>query len=82
MLKATQNNSHKFHSEPPYSQGSGVWGYDGFYPGPTFVSRYGEPILMRIINELFFDENGNRRAPSLSLPGNFGKPQRSYGTVL
>ena len=29
-----------------------AWGYDGRYPGPTFHSRYGEPAIVRLVNEL------------------------------
>ena len=31
---------------------STLWGYNGFSPGPTFRSRYGEPIVVRIHNNL------------------------------
>ncbi len=58
-------------------KGTVVWGYDGMYPGPTFVSHYGQPVLVRIINEIFFDENGNRRTPAKKMPGNFGNAQIS-----
>jgi FtsP/CotA-like multicopper oxidase with cupredoxin domain len=40
---------HSFHRELPTQE---VWGYDGMLPGPTFVARYGEPIMVRIHNEL------------------------------
>lgn len=29
-----------------------IWGYDGLTPGPTIHARYGEPILVRQINDL------------------------------
>ena len=41
--------SHSFHPELPTQT---VWGYDGMLPGPTFAARYGEPVLVRIFNEL------------------------------
>jgi FtsP/CotA-like multicopper oxidase with cupredoxin domain len=41
--------SHSFHPELPTQK---VWGYDGMLPGPTFQARYGEPIMVRIHNEL------------------------------
>jgi FtsP/CotA-like multicopper oxidase with cupredoxin domain len=63
---------HVFHPDDPYKKGSTVWGYDGIFPGPTFMSRYGEPILVRIINGLFFDENANPTTPGRSIPGGFG----------
>ena len=40
---------HLFHPQLPTQN---IWGYDGIYPGPTFVARYGEPILVRIYNNL------------------------------
>ncbi len=67
---------HVFHNKPPYAAGSVIWGYDGMYPGPTFKSRHGQPILVRIINELFFDENGDPRPPR-EIPGGFGDPRIS-----
>src|SRR5262249_11899642 len=29
-----------------------LWGFDGIVPGPTYVARYGEPILVRNFNDL------------------------------
>src|SRR3989441_477590 len=29
-----------------------MWGFDGIVPGPTYVARYGEPILVRNFNQL------------------------------
>lgn len=75
VLKVTENR-HTFHTEPPYDKGSVIWGYDGMYPGPTFRSRHREPILVRIINELFFDEEGVPRPPR-EIPGGFGDPRIS-----
>ena len=40
---------HSFHPQLPTQK---VWGYDGILPGPTFVAKYGEPIVVRIFNEL------------------------------
>jgi FtsP/CotA-like multicopper oxidase with cupredoxin domain len=40
---------HSFHPELPTQP---IWGYDGILPGPTFQARYGEPITVRIHNEL------------------------------
>jgi FtsP/CotA-like multicopper oxidase with cupredoxin domain len=40
---------HTFHQELPPST---IWGYDGIFPGPTFDARYGEPLLVRVHNEL------------------------------
>jgi FtsP/CotA-like multicopper oxidase with cupredoxin domain len=40
---------HSFHRELPPQP---IWGYDGTLPGPTFVARYNEPVIVRIFNEL------------------------------
>jgi FtsP/CotA-like multicopper oxidase with cupredoxin domain len=40
---------HSFHPELPTQK---IWGYDGIYPGPTFVARYNTPIIVRIYNDL------------------------------
>ncbi len=40
---------HSFHPHLPTQK---IWGYDGLLPGPTFVERYGVPIIVRIINKL------------------------------
>ena len=40
---------HSFHPELPTQT---MWGYDGMLPGPTFAARYGEPVLVRIVNDL------------------------------
>jgi FtsP/CotA-like multicopper oxidase with cupredoxin domain len=41
---------HLFH--PDLMTTSTLWGYNGFSPGPTFRSNYGEPIVVRIHNNL------------------------------
>ena len=46
---------HSFHPNLPTQP---IWGYDGILPGPTFVSRYGEPSIVRIQNELPPDTSG------------------------
>jgi FtsP/CotA-like multicopper oxidase with cupredoxin domain len=40
---------HTFHEELGPSL---IWGYDGIFPGPTFDARYGQPLLVRIHNQL------------------------------
>ena len=40
---------HSFHRELPTQP---IWGYDGTLPGPTFVARVGEPIVVRFYNDL------------------------------
>jgi FtsP/CotA-like multicopper oxidase with cupredoxin domain len=41
-----------FHPDPPYNAGSWGWGFDGMTPGPTYHARYGEPVLVRMYNNL------------------------------
>jgi FtsP/CotA-like multicopper oxidase with cupredoxin domain len=45
----TREGMHSFHPELPTQK---IWGYDGIYPGPTFVERYGVPAIVRIYNDL------------------------------
>src|SRR3954449_1265600 len=40
---------HTFHPDLPANT---VWGFDGVFPGPVFHARYGEPVLVRIHNDL------------------------------
>ena len=40
---------HSFHPELPVQK---IWGYDGTFPGPTFLARSGTPMLVRIYNDL------------------------------
>lgn len=35
-----------------------VWGFDGRSPGPTYVAKYGEPVLVRNFNDLPADNGG------------------------
>jgi FtsP/CotA-like multicopper oxidase with cupredoxin domain len=35
-----------------------LWGFDGIVPGPTYHVRYGEPILVRNVNDLPDDNGG------------------------
>ena len=44
-----REGQHSFHPQLPTQT---VWGYDGTYPGPTFVERYNTPIIVRIYNDL------------------------------
>lgn len=44
-----KKGSHSFHPHLPEQD---IWGFDGMLPGPTFVAWYGEPILVRIENDL------------------------------
>lgn len=48
--------AHEFHPDltrlQQPSRPDVMWAFDGIVPGPTFVARYGEPVLLRIRNEL------------------------------
>ena len=46
---------HSFHPELPLNT---VWGYDGIVPGPTYHATYGQPVLVRMHNELPPDHVG------------------------
>ena len=47
-----QEFSWVYHPDPPYGGGSLSWGFDGSTPGPTYHARYGEPVLVRRVNQL------------------------------
>src|SRR5262249_56196266 len=42
-----------------------LWTFDGFSPGPTFHAQYGQPILVRRVNNLP-NNNGGFGLPSVS----------------
>lgn len=51
----------QYHPQPPYDKGSWSWGFWGkntgnvlqpMTPGPTYHARYGEPVLVRRVNDL------------------------------
>jgi FtsP/CotA-like multicopper oxidase with cupredoxin domain len=42
----------EYHPDPPYNKGSGSWGFDNMTPGPTYWAKYGEPVLVRLYNDL------------------------------
>jgi FtsP/CotA-like multicopper oxidase with cupredoxin domain len=46
------------HSYHPHLPTQAIRGYDSIYPGPTIHARYGEPILVRIYNDLSPDSPG------------------------
>jgi FtsP/CotA-like multicopper oxidase with cupredoxin domain len=54
-IHVKEKKYHVFHPELPAQP---VWGYDGLYPGPTFVSRVGTPALVRIYNDLPANHTG------------------------
>src|SRR3989441_3286846 len=40
---------HSFH---PFLPKNKIWGFNGIFPGPTIVARYGEPVVVRFHNDL------------------------------
>jgi FtsP/CotA-like multicopper oxidase with cupredoxin domain len=54
---------HVFH--PDLGAPSTIWGFDGKYPGNTLDMKYGQPVLLRVYNQL----------PSLASHTGFGIPQ-------
>ncbi|MGA7218197.1 MAG: multicopper oxidase domain-containing protein [Candidatus Sulfotelmatobacter sp.] len=46
---SVQPTMHQFHPQIPSTY---CWGYNGIYPGPTFINVYGVPIVVRFINNL------------------------------
>ncbi|MDB5746969.1 MAG: hypothetical protein JWP72_1817 [Massilia sp.] len=86
-----REEDHSFHPNLP---GQRIWGYDGVTPGPTLVVRYGEPVLVRIENDLPDDHRGfgspeisthlhNGHTPSESdgFPGDYYSRDK-YGPTL
>jgi FtsP/CotA-like multicopper oxidase with cupredoxin domain len=57
-----QERRHSFH---PRLSDSTIWGFNGTFPGPTIHARYGEPVMLRIMNDL----------PSLADHRGFGLPE-------
>src|SRR2546425_3567549 len=45
-----------------------IWGYDGITPGPTYVGRYGRPMLVRNHNRLSTVNGGLWEPPPSSPP--------------
>lgn len=61
-LMQAKEGLHTFHPQLPASR---IWGFNGTFPGPTVHARYGEPVLLRIVNDL----------PPPSGPQPFGVPE-------
>jgi len=59
--------SHTYHS----SLGSTtVWGYDGIYPGPTFLATRGTPITVNVTNNITAGTHPFHAAFDSTIPGN------------
>jgi FtsP/CotA-like multicopper oxidase with cupredoxin domain len=52
---SVQPTMHQFHPQIPPTY---CWGYNGIYPGPTFLNVYGVPIVVRFFNNLPTDNIG------------------------
>ncbi|HEY6249238.1 MAG TPA: multicopper oxidase family protein [Candidatus Angelobacter sp.] len=50
-----QGAMHQFHPDIPPTY---IWGYNGIYPGPTFLNVYGVPIVVRFHNNLPVNHQG------------------------
>jgi FtsP/CotA-like multicopper oxidase with cupredoxin domain len=50
-----QPTLHQFHPQIPPTY---CWGYNGIYPGPTFLNVYGVPVVVRFRNNLPVNHNG------------------------
>jgi FtsP/CotA-like multicopper oxidase with cupredoxin domain len=48
-LAERQNNFFSWHPDLPKQP---IWGFNGMFPGPTFISRYHEPLQVRVHNQL------------------------------
>ena len=48
-LHVLQRTDYRYHSHLPLEK---VWTYNGCLPGPTFIARAGQPVTVRIRNEL------------------------------
>ena len=86
-----EEKDHEFHPELPTQK---IWGYDGILPGPCFVAKYGEAILVRIENALPPDHvgfgtpeisthlhNGHTPSESDGFPGDYYS-ERKCGSTL
>jgi FtsP/CotA-like multicopper oxidase with cupredoxin domain len=86
-----EEKDHEFHPELPRQK---IWGYDGITPGPTFVVKYGEPILVRIENALPRDHvgfgtpeisthlhNGHTPSESDGFPGDYYSEEKCGSTL-
>ena len=89
-IQRMQEGKWVYHSDPPYNQGA--WGYtmDGIVPGPTFITKYGEPLFVRRLNELppvgtgkvtwalpsfsIHTHNGHQASESDGFPSDFADP--------
>ena len=96
QLRAKQNDNWVFNPAYPPQP---VWGWQGSdgqvtAPGPTFFARYGQPVIVRISNELPQDHQGfgspeisthlhNAHVPSDSdgYPGDYFSPNKAGPTL-
>ena len=63
-VEATTHSYHRDLGATP------VWGYDGIYPGPTFVATRHTPITVNVTNNVTAGHHPFRAAFDESIPGN------------
>jgi spore coat protein A, manganese oxidase len=59
--------SHSYHSSLPATP---HWGYDGIYPGPTFVATRGTPISVQVTNNVTAGAHPFAASFDETIPGN------------
>jgi FtsP/CotA-like multicopper oxidase with cupredoxin domain len=64
---SVEATTHSYHADLPATD---VWGYDGIYPGPTFVATRGTPITVEVTNSLTDDEHPFHDSFDPTIPGN------------
>lgn len=71
-----QVDNYSVHRELP---GQSVWTYDGKLPGPTYHGRWGEPMIVRIRNELPQNHTGFGNPETSTHLHNMHNPSESDG---
>src|SRR5450759_3840809 len=59
--------THSYHASLPAAP---AWGYDGIYPGPTFVATRGTPISVEVSNDVTAGAHPFAYAFDSTIPGN------------
>ncbi len=64
---SVQATTHSYHHDLPATT---VWGYDGIYPGPTFVAMRGTPITVNVTNNVTAGHHPFHASFDPTIPGN------------
>jgi spore coat protein A, manganese oxidase len=64
---SVEATTHSYHHDLP---ATAVWGYDGIYPGPTFVTTRGTPITVNVTNNLTAGNHPFATSFDETIPGN------------